>query len=178
MIFMVTTNLFSHSRQFGLILLLSLGCSGVISFQATGNPDPRLKKDTPIKVFEANTDLVSGAKVIASGNLVNGEHPTTGRVQILQIGKKRILEFNSNFKTSTSGPDLVVVLHRSTDVIGSTVPPAYPLKSGDYILLAPLKSYSGAQRYPIPDGIRLSNYPSVAVWCRKFNATFGAARLK
>ena len=72
MIFMVTTNLFSHSRQFGLILLLSLGCSGVISFQATGNPDPRLVKDTPIKVSEANTDLVSGAKVITS-SIVTGK---------------------------------------------------------------------------------------------------------
>jgi hypothetical protein len=81
------------------------------------------------------------------------------------------------FKTSTSGPDLVVILHRSADVIGSTPPPAFPIKEGDYTLLAPLKSYTGAQSYPIPDDLNLADFKSAAIWCRRFNATFGAARL-
>jgi hypothetical protein len=127
---------------------------------------------------ESSTIQSDNVNVIATGDFMNGEHPTSGQIQVLKQGENRTLDFKSNFKTSTSGPDLVVVLHRSTDVIGSTVPPAYPLKSGDYIILASLKRYSGEQSYVIPSDISLSNYPSVAVWCRKFNATFGAAHLK
>ena len=89
-----------------------------------------------------------------------------------------LLELDSAFATSTSGPDLVVILHRSSDVIGSTVPPAYPIEEGDYIFLAPLKSYTGAQTYVIPEEIELAEFKSAAIWCRKFNATFGAATLQ
>ncbi|HYX14670.1 MAG TPA: DM13 domain-containing protein, partial [Nostoc sp.] len=41
----------------------------------------------------------------------------------------------------------------------------------------PLKKYSGAQTYSIPQSINLADYKSAAIWCRKFNATFGAANL-
>nr|WP_198648332.1 DM13 domain-containing protein [Cyanothece sp. BG0011] len=33
----------------------------------------------------------------------------------------------------------------------------------------------GMQRYVVPEGINIANYKSVAIWCRKFNATFGSA---
>ncbi len=130
---------------------------------------------TPIN---KGTEAAQIPKVLAAGNLVKGEHATSGRVQIVQQGNERILELGSDFRTFDMGPDLVVILHRSPDVIGSTVPPAYPIKEGDYVLLAPLKSFSGAQRYPIPAEVSLPDYPSAAIWCRKFNATFGAARLE
>lgn len=136
--------------------------------------------DAPSPTTTATTtamEMAQNQQVLSAGNLVNGEHPTSGQVQIVQQGKERILELGADFKTSDMGPDLVVILHRSPDVIGSTVPPAYPIKEGDYVLLAPLKSFSGAQRYPIPAEVDLANYPSAAIWCRKFNATFGAARL-
>ncbi|HEY9646457.1 MAG TPA: DM13 domain-containing protein, partial [Chroococcidiopsis sp.] len=76
------------------------------------------------------------------------------------------------------GPDLVVILHRLPDVLGSTEPPAYAIQEGDYVVLAPLQSFRGAQRYTVPADIDLSNYASVAIWCRRFNATFGAAVLQ
>ncbi|MEH2407615.1 MAG: DM13 domain-containing protein [Nostoc sp.] len=44
-------------------------------------------------------------------------------------------------------------------------------------MLAPLKKYSDAQTYPIPNNINLADYKSAAIWCRKFNPTFGAANL-
>lgn len=118
------------------------------------------------------------AKVLRSGTFVDGEHPTKGTARIVQKGNERILELDRAFQTSTSGPDLVVILHKSPDVIGSTVPPAYAIKEGDYVLIAPLKSYSGAQSYVIPANINSEDYASAAIWCRKFNATFGAARLQ
>ncbi|MFN5515630.1 MAG: DM13 domain-containing protein [Cyanobacteriota bacterium] len=116
--------------------------------------------------------------VLHSGEFVDGEHPTRGTLKIIQQGDQRLLELDQTFTTSTSGPDLVVILHRLADVIGSTVPPAFPIKAEDYVLLAPLQSYNGAQRYLIPASLSLDDFQSVAIWCRRFNATFGAATLK
>ncbi|TAG92255.1 MAG: electron transfer protein with DM13 domain protein [Oscillatoriales cyanobacterium] len=121
--------------------------------------------------------MAQAAKVLRSGTFVDGEHPTKGTARIVQKGDERILELDRAFQTST-GPDLVVILHKSPDVIGSTVPPAYPIKKGDYVFIATLKSYSGAQSYVIPASINSEDFASAAIWCRKFNATFGAATLQ
>ncbi len=91
---------------------------------------------------------------------------------------QRYLELDQTFATSTAGPDLVVILHRLADVIGSTTPPAFAINEGDYVLLAPLTNFTGAQRYAIPDDLNLADFKSAAIWCRQFNATFGAATLK
>ncbi len=112
-----------------------------------------------------------------SGTFVSGEYRTQGTVSITTKDSKLFLELGQSFKISELDPDLVVILHRSDNVIGSTKPPAYSFKNGDYIILAPLKKYSGAQTYPIPNNINLADYKSAAIWCRKFNATFGAAKL-
>lgn len=111
------------------------------------------------------------------GNFVSGEHTTQGTASITTKNGNSFLTLDQSFKTSDSGPDLVVILHRSDDVIGSTKPPAYPIKKGDYVVLGRLQKFSGAQSYAIPNNIDLTNYKSAAIWCRKFNATFGAAKL-
>ncbi len=125
----------------------------------------------------AQSGQSQNSTAIESGKFVSGEHATQGTVRINNKDGKSFLEFDRSFKTSESGPDLVVVLHRSDNVINSTKPPSYPLKNGDYIVIAPLQKYSGAQAYSIPQNINLADYKSVAIWCRKFNATFGAANL-
>lgn len=114
---------------------------------------------------------------IKSGTFVAGEHDTTGSARIVSENGKNYLELDAAFKTSNLGPDLYVILHRSDDVLASTQPPAYPLKTGDYVILGRLQNYSGAQRYAIADNIKLANYQSVVIWCRTFNATFGTAKL-
>lgn len=114
---------------------------------------------------------------IKSGIFVAGEHDTTGSARIISENGKNYLELDANFKTSNLGPDLYVILHRSDDVLASTKPPAYPLKTGDYVILGRLQNYSGAQRYAIASNIELANYQSAVIWCRLFNATFGTAKL-
>ena len=86
------------------------------------------------------------------------------------------LRFDERFSTS-DGPDLVVILHRSATILEDTTPPAYPLVEGDYVVLAPLAATNGAQEYVIPANVDPEDYQSVAVWCQAFNATFGAAVL-
>ena len=88
-----------------------------------------------------------------------------------------IIYFDNEFQTA-SGPDLVVVLHISKDVLGNTSPPAYALQEGEYVEISPLKANQGEQKYSIPAAIIFENYNSIAIWCRTFNATFGSAALR
>lgn len=111
-----------------------------------------------------------------SGQFVAAEHPTQGGVTLIEENGRRYLELDGNFQTD-AGPDLFVVLHKASNILATTNPPAYPLAEGDYVELAPLQSTEGTQRYEIPDAIALADYSSVAIWCRQFNATFGAAAL-
>jgi hypothetical protein len=105
-----------------------------------------------------------------SGTFKAGEHPTQGTARVVTEKGKRYLEFGQGFKTD-NGPDLYVILHRSD------APPVFGIKKKDYVSLARLQKTSGAQRYSLPDNVNLADFRSVAVWCRKFNATFGYAPL-
>jgi Electron transfer DM13 len=117
------------------------------------------------------------AATIKSGQFVRAEQATRGGASIVTKNGRSFLQLDSAFKTSSQGPDLVVILHRSRNVLSMTQAPNYALKGGDYIVLSRLKKYSGAQSYAIPANINLANYRSAAIWCRKFNATFGVAPL-
>jgi hypothetical protein len=163
---------------FAFLSTIAIGCTKPTDSATT--PPSNSAIATPTSATSPPSSPATTAEasqVLRSGTFVDGEHPTQGMARIIQQGNQRILELDQAFQTSTSGPDLVVILHRSPDVIGSTVPPAYPIKPGDYVLIAPLKAYRGAQRYVIPVTIQSDNFASAAIWCRQFNATFGAARL-
>ncbi len=157
---------------------------GTASLKATTSPVNQSTAAAPAKSATPNTTH-SSPKTEASpvqnnqtrrGNFVNAEHPTRGVATISNRNGQNVIEFDSSFRTD-SGPDLFVILHRSNDIVGTSRPPAYPINEGDYIAIAPLKSTTGQQTYPLPSNINPSEYRSVAVWCRQFNATFGAAFL-
>lgn len=159
-----------HLLTFSIVAVLIVGCTSKESLsQSSANSVTQsvpTSKESPGAVK---------SDVVKSGTFVSGEHPTSGTARIVTKNGKLSLELDQSFKTSNKGPDLVVILHRSDNVIGSTKPPSYPLQKSDYVILAPLKKFSGAQSYSIPNNINLADYKSAAIWCRKFNATFGAA---
>lgn len=128
------------------------------------------------RTINTNIDTKSSLTAMAVQMFVSGEHPTSGKVNILQEGGETFLEFQDDFKTD-SGPDLFVILHKSKDVIGTTKAPTHSIKEGDYVIIEPLQKTKGKQRYKIPSKINLKDYQSVAIWCRQFNATFGSATL-
>jgi hypothetical protein len=164
-----------HLALLFLVSLLTFGCNkGVSSNQRS---ERSVQQTAQTAIVDTSTNGSTKSAMIRSGTFVSGEHATQGTVRILTQNGKHFLELDRTFKTSEMGPDLVVILHRSDHVIGSTKPPAYALEAGDYAIIAPLKKFSGAQSYSIPENIKLDNYKSVAIWCRKFNATFGAAKL-
>lgn len=162
------------SAALTLPVVLLLGCAQTSSTQRATQP----AEDSPVAPVPATPiSQAPGGAVLRSGAFVTGEHPTRGTVRIRQDRGKRVLELDATFQTSSMGPDLVVGLHRSGDVIGTTEPPAHAIDEGEYVILAPLRSFTGAQTYEIPDSVELADYMSVIIWCRRFNATFGAARL-
>ncbi|OUC12228.1 MAG: hypothetical protein B0A82_23680 [Alkalinema sp. CACIAM 70d] len=167
--------------------LLILGCTSPNSTSATspqasqptspidGAPSaPAPSTPTP---STKTASQPAATKPIKTGSFVSGEHETKGTLKILTQNGQSTLVLDQTFKTSELGPDLVVAFHRSNNVLGSAKPPAYPLKEGDYVVLAPLQKFSGSQQYAIPNNINLADYPSIVIWCRKFNATFGVAQL-
>jgi hypothetical protein len=51
------------------------------------------------------------------------------------------------------------------------------LKEQMYIDLGGLRAFKGSQRYPIPAGVDLKNYPSVIIWCQAFSVLISPADL-
>jgi hypothetical protein len=114
------------------------------------------------------TSKITEASILASGDFRKSEHPTSGTAQIVIQNGKKYLKFDDSFQ-SDSGPDLFVILHRQDS------PKSYG--KSDYISLGRLKKVSGQQMYAIPNGVNITKFKSVVIWCKKFNATFGFAPL-
>ncbi|MEM6426884.1 MAG: DM13 domain-containing protein [Cyanobacteria bacterium P01_D01_bin.128] len=108
---------------------------------------------------------------IASGGFVTVEqdHPTAGTATIAEKDGQTILEFSGDF-TTARGPAVYVVLHKDDSV-------GVALDEDDYVTIAPLESFDGAQRYIIPESVDVADYSSVVIWCEQFNVTFGFAAL-
>jgi len=116
-----------------------------------------------------SVQLIAQATAARAFVTVEQNHPTSGTARIVTENGQRYLEFDRRFST-VSGPDVKVILHRN-----STLP--VKLDEADYITLASLKGFSGAQRYAIPNSVNLDNFQAVGIWCKKFNVTFGYASL-
>jgi hypothetical protein len=46
-----------------------------------------------------------------------------------------------------------------------------------YVDLGGLRSFKGSQRYPIPEGVNLADYPSLIIWCERFSVLISPADL-
>ncbi|MBW4692763.1 MAG: DM13 domain-containing protein [Lyngbya sp. HA4199-MV5] len=161
------------------IAVMMAGCTTQTAKQTTESPAASTPAEAAVPQASPSTQAQQSTASTAqrSGRFVSGEHETTGTARIVTANGKQTLELDQSFKTSTQGPDLFVILHRSDHVLKTTKPPAYPLQQQDYVVVSPLQKYSGAQQYTIPNTIQLANYKSVVIWCRSFNATFGVAQL-
>lgn len=52
------------------------------------------------------------------------------------------------------------------------------MKDAMFVDLGRLRAFKGSQRYAIPEGVDLKNYPSVVIWCERFNVLISPADLK
>ena len=150
---------FQDLKTFSLTSVLvftTIGCAAVTpKIQAESSPQQ---------------SQIVATQATATNNFVSvGRKTTTGQIKIVNENGNRYIEFDQSFVTD-NGPDLKVILHRNKSVSSR-------IRESEYIEIAPLQSFSGRQRYLIPDEVDLSQYSSVAIWCRQFNVTFGYAEL-
>lgn len=52
------------------------------------------------------------------------------------------------------------------------------VKGTMFIDLGRLRAFKGSQRYAIPEGVALKNYPSVVIWCEAFGVLISPADLE
>jgi hypothetical protein len=96
---------------------------------------------------------------------------TSGDVEIFRAGNGRLfIEFDNDFRTE-EGPDLFVVLSRSSEVTDGD-------NNGEpFFTVSPLLRLRGEQKYILPGNFDPSQYNSIAIWCRQMNVVLGSATL-
>ncbi|MCU4759823.1 MULTISPECIES: DM13 domain-containing protein [unclassified Bacillus (in: firmicutes)] len=134
--------------------------------------DKQVNETLPQTEVQSSETKQQSERVISEGQFQNGVHETTGTAKIHQLADgKRVLRL-SNFSTS-NGPDVRVVLVPTNRLENNE-----DVKNHQYIELGKLKGNKGDQNYEIPEGIDISTYGSVSIWCKRFNENFGAAYFK
>jgi hypothetical protein len=114
------------------------------------------------------------AQPLFTGRLEGEAHPTSGRATIYKSPDGKLYLRLSGFSTS-NGPDVHVVLARSGD---KGLEHEIVKGSLDKVELGPLKGNTGDQNYQLPASTDLNEYRSVVVYCERFHAVFGLAKLE
>jgi hypothetical protein len=113
--------------------------------------------------------------VLAEGPFISHEHESSGSVVILQLADgSRVLRLQ-DLRTS-NGPLLRVWLAAAPVITGSEG--WHVFDDGRYVDLGDLKGNIGSSNYPVPADVDLADYPSVSIWCDRFNVSFAAATLQ
>ncbi len=120
--------------------------------------------------FASNTD----PQPLYTGRLEGKAHQTSGRATIYKTPDGKQYLRLTDFITS-NGPDVHVVLTRGDDK-GLD----HELVKGDLdiVELGLLKGNQGDQNYDLPASIDLTRYNAVTIYCERFHAVFGVARLE
>ena len=113
----------------------------------------------------------ASGQVLSQGRFVTVDrnHTTIGNVRLIEENGLRYLELADNFQT-VSGPQVEVILHRQKQV-------GRKVRERDYVTVASLQKIEGTQRYLLPASLELNDFGAVAIWCRRFNITFGYAQI-
>ncbi len=113
-------------------------------------------------------------KTVARGEFISHEHETSGSVQVLELADgSRVLRL-SDLDTS-NGPDLRVWL--SDAPVEEGIGGWRVFDDGEHVSLGELKGNKGDQNYALPAEVNLDELGSVAIWCDRFDVSFGAAEL-
>ncbi|WP_408058935.1 DM13 domain-containing protein [Streptomyces zaomyceticus] len=116
----------------------------------------------------------AGPVTVAQGTFISHEHATTGTVKVVRLADGTHTLRLEGLDTS-NGPDLRVWLSDAPVKEGKAGWGVFD--DGQYVSLAKLKGNKGDQNYPLPADVDWSKYPSVSIWCDRFDVSFGAAAL-
>jgi hypothetical protein len=143
-------------------------------FDSGATPDPIPPEDPPDDAAEPPATGPEEAPVVqtvAAGEFISRDHATEGTASVLTDGSpQRFLRF-TEFATD-NGPDVNVYLS-TTEPDGDS-----GAFDDDFVDLGDLSGNVGDQNYEIPEGVDLSRYRTVVLWCVRFGVPFGAAALE
>ncbi|MFC8765627.1 DM13 domain-containing protein [Streptomyces sp. NPDC057193] len=129
--------------------------------------------DTSSSVAESPSGP-AGPVTLAQGTFISHEHSTAGSVKVVRLADGSHTLRLEGLDTS-NGPDLRVWLSDAPVKEGKAGWGVFD--DGRYVNLAKLKGNKGDQNYPLPPDIDWSTFPSVSIWCDRFDVSFGAAAL-
>jgi hypothetical protein len=126
----------------------------------------------PPVAMEELTDA-ERTRVVAEGTFIHADpadpiHYGRGDLTVYE----RTVFLHDNFEVGP-GPAFHVYLvpkasiRRSSDVQGTML-----------VDLGGLRSFKGSQKYAIPTGVELAKYPSLVIWCERFEVLISPADLK
>lgn len=111
-------------------------------------------------------------QLVATGMFIHANpsdpvHYGKGKVSVYQ----RAVFLEPDFEVGP-GPAYHVYL-----VPAASVRNAGAVKESMFVDLGGLRAFKGSQRYPIPAGVNLKDYPSVVIWCEYFGVLISPADL-
>jgi hypothetical protein len=109
-----------------------------------------------------------------TGRLEGKAHQTSGRATIYKSPDGRQYLRLTDFTTS-NGPDVHVLLARSDD---KGLEREIVKDALDSVELGSLKGNQGDQNYDLPSTADPTKYTTVVIYCERFHAVFGLARLE
>ena len=120
--------------------------------------------------FASSTD----PQPLYTGRLEGKAHETSGRATIYKTADGKEYLRLTDFSTS-NGPDVHVLLARSDD---QSLKQEIVKRQLDSIELGPLKGNQGDQNYDLPASVDFQKYDAAVIYCERFHAVFGVARLE
>jgi hypothetical protein len=110
---------------------------------------------------------------VATGTFIHANksdpvHWGKGKVSLYQ----RVVFLEPDFEVGP-GPAYHVYLVPKPSIRSSS-----DMKDVMYVDLGRLRSFKGSQRYQIPAGVNLKDYPSVIIWCERFGVLISPADLQ
>ena len=113
------------------------------------------------------------ATAVATGSFIHANksdpvHWGKGKVSVYQ----RVVFLEPDFEVGP-GPAFHVYLVPKPSIRSSS-----DMKDVMYVDLGRLRAFKGSQRYQIPDGVNLKDFPSVIIWCERFGVLISPADLK
>jgi Electron transfer DM13 len=122
------------------------------------------------------TDTLTEAertRLIATGAFIHANpsdpvHYGKGKVSVYE----RTIFLEPDFEVGP-GPAFHVYLVPKASIRSSS-----EMKDVMFVDLGRLRGFKGSQRYAIPAGVDVANYPSVIIWCERFGVLISPADLK
>ena len=128
---------------------------------------------SPLLYDEVFFEALAEGAVVATGSFRDADrtHKGVGQATLVALPGGRHEVQLSSFEV-TNGPDLEVWLSEHPDPATSA-----DVSGNGWVSLGQLKGNVGDQAYPVPEGIDLSAYKSVVIWCEQFGVLFSPAAL-